>query len=64
MAEGMIEIPKALLASAQSLDEVEDWLSTQDRPFVEELERIRREEDLAGKGTPLEAATNKGDIKS
>lgn len=48
-----IAIPESVLLSAESLDELEDWLSANDPKFVAEIRRIRRDEDLAGKGKDL-----------
>ena len=49
-----ISIPETVLLSAESLDELEDWLAAQNPAFVEELRRIRRDEDLAGQGKTLD----------
>jgi hypothetical protein len=48
-----IEIPQSVLISAQSLDDVEDWLSTNDPEFLSEVRRIRNDEDLAGAGKDI-----------
>lgn len=63
MVEEMIRIPKSILESASTLDEIEDWLSANNPQFVEELRRIRREEDLTGQGTFLEELAEKWHIK-
>jgi hypothetical protein len=52
-AQRAVEIPQAVLISAQSLDELEDWLVANDPKFVEEMHRIRREEDLAEAGKDI-----------
>jgi len=48
-----IEIPETVLLSAQSLDDLEDWLATRDAGFLVEMRRIRHEEDLAEQGKDL-----------
>ncbi len=48
-----IEIPESVLISAQSLDELEDWLAANNPAFLERMRRIRHDEDLAGQGKDL-----------
>jgi hypothetical protein len=48
-----VEIPQTVLASAESLDDLEDWLAAHDPAFLDEVRRIRNEEDLAGKGKDI-----------
>ncbi len=48
-----VQIPATVLASVQTLDELEDWLASRDAVFLDEVRRIRREEDLAGRGKDL-----------
>ncbi len=48
-----VEIPQSVLISAQSLDDLEDWLAAHDAAFLDEVRRIRSEEDLAGKGKDI-----------
>jgi hypothetical protein len=43
-----VEIPKQVLASVETLDELYDWLTAQNAGIMEEL-REARQEDLAGK---------------
>jgi hypothetical protein len=43
-----VEIPKQVLASVETLDELYDWLTAQNPAIMEEL-REARQEDLAGK---------------
>ena len=47
-----IEIPESVFLSAQSLDDLEDWLAANDPAFLDQMRRIR-EEDLAGGGRDL-----------
>jgi hypothetical protein len=48
-----IAIPESILLTAQSLDDLEDWLAANDPAFLARLRRIRNEEDLAGQGKDL-----------
>jgi hypothetical protein len=47
MSATMVEIPKQVLDSVETLDELLDWLTAQNAPVVAELRDARRE-DLAG----------------
>jgi hypothetical protein len=49
-----VEIPQSVLVSAQSLDDLEDWLAANKPEFLDEIRRIRNEEDLAGAGKDSE----------
>jgi hypothetical protein len=51
MQPDSVEIPKAVLSSVETLDELEDWLLAQNPSIIAEL-RQAREEDLAGKFKP------------
>jgi hypothetical protein len=59
-----IPIPESVLLSAESLDELEDWLSANDPKFVAEMRRIRKDEDLAGKGKDLGEILKRWPIES
>jgi hypothetical protein len=48
-----VEIPESVLISAQSLDDLEDWLAAHDPEFLEQIRQIRRDEDLGGRGKDL-----------
>ena len=48
MRSETVEIPKQVLASLETLDELYDWLTAQNPAIMEEL-REARQEDLAGK---------------
>ena len=48
-----IAIPESVLATAQSLDDLEDWLAANDPEVLARLRRIRNEEDLADQGKDL-----------
>jgi len=45
-----VEIPTSVLASVETLDELQDWLTAQDRGIMAELRQARKE-DLGGKFT-------------
>ena len=47
MKSGTLEIPAAVLASVETLDELQDWLTAQHPDLMAEL-RHARQEDLAG----------------
>jgi len=46
----MIEIPRSVFESAQTKEELVDWLSAQDPDFNRRMRKARAD-DLAGKGT-------------
>jgi len=52
-ASKTIEIPETVFFSAESIDELEDWLASRDPQFVRDMRRIRAEEDQQGRGTDL-----------
>jgi hypothetical protein len=47
-----VEIPTAVLSSVETLDELHDWLTTQNPGIIAELRAARRE-DLAGQFKPF-----------
>ncbi|MBM4035113.1 MAG: MoaD/ThiS family protein [Planctomycetes bacterium] len=47
-------IPETVLLSAQTLDDLEDWLAANDPAFLQRMRRIRNDEDVAGQGKDLE----------
>lgn len=51
MKTGTVEIPTSVLASVETLDELQDWLTAQHPEIIAEL-RQARQEDLAGQFTP------------
>ena len=51
MAEQNIVIPKSVLDSVETLDELQDWLTANNPRIVAELRDARRE-DLAGEFKP------------
>jgi hypothetical protein len=50
---GVLEIPTTIWESAETKEELEDWLLSQNPKLIRQLRRIRRREDLAGKGKSL-----------
>jgi len=48
-----INIPESILASEQSLDELEEWLAVNNRQFLEQMRRIRNDQDLDEKAKDL-----------
>lgn len=56
-------IPEAVLASAETLDDLYDWLASRNPEFVANLRRIRKQEDLAGQGKDLKELLQRWPIK-
>ena len=48
-----IEIPESVLISAQTLDDLGDWLVAHDPQFLDRMRRIRDDEDITEKGKDL-----------
>ncbi|MCD6220499.1 hypothetical protein J7K43_08985 [Candidatus Calescamantes bacterium] len=59
----MVSIPKVVLENAEGLEDIEDWFLSRSLEFLEEMRRIRKEEDLKGKGFSLEQLCKKWNIK-
>jgi hypothetical protein len=59
-----IAIPESVLLSAQSLDDLEDWLAANDPAFLKRMRRIRNDEDLADQGKYLEEILERWPIGS
>jgi hypothetical protein len=51
--EKTVKIPVSVLASAQSLDELDDWLSANNPKFMARVRTIRKDEDLEAQGKDL-----------
>lgn len=51
--EKTVEIPESVLASAHSLDDLDDWLSANNPKFMARVRTIRKDEDLAAIGKDL-----------
>jgi len=53
----MIRIPIEVFETAESKEDIEDWLSANDPDFIARLRRARAQ-DLAGQARPLEELEN------
>jgi hypothetical protein len=51
MESETVEIPKAVLSSVETLDELQDWLTAQNASIISELREARRQ-DLEGNFKP------------
>lgn len=60
--EKTVTIPMSVFETAESKEELEDWLLANDPSFVKEMERIQREE--SGHGISLAEAAKQWHIKS
>ena len=49
----VLEIPTAVWESAETKEDLEDWLLAHNPKLIQQLRHIRKQEDLAGKGQPL-----------
>ncbi|MCX6071054.1 MAG: hypothetical protein NTU91_09380 [Chloroflexi bacterium] len=58
-----VEFPVAVWESAETKEELEDWLLAQDPKAVRQLRRIRRTEDLAGRGKTLSDVARRWNTK-
>lgn len=58
-----IAIPESVLVSAQTLDDLEDWLAANDPDFLDRMRRIRNDEDLADKGKDLQEVLKRWPIE-
>ena len=58
-----IEIPLGVWETAESKEDLEDWLLAQNPALIRQLRRIRRWEDLAGRGKPLHEVARRWNIK-
>ena len=59
-----VEIPESVLITAQSLDDLEDWLAAHSPEFLERMTRIRNDEDLAEQGKDLGEVLKRWPIES
>jgi hypothetical protein len=58
----VIEIPRSVWETAETKEDLEDWLLAHNPKMIAELLRIRRKEDLAGKGRSLEDVARRWNI--
>lgn len=61
--EPVIEIPRSVWDTAETKEEIEDWLASHDPSFIADLRRIRHEEHLAGKGKTLQDVARRWNTK-
>ena len=52
-AKNVLEIPRGVWETAETKEDIEDWLLTQNPKLIRQLRRIKRHEDLTGLGTTL-----------
>ena len=50
MAEKTIEFPESVFATTETLCDLEDWRAVTDPHFIQDIRRIREQEDQAGRG--------------
>jgi hypothetical protein len=62
-AKNVIEIPMEVWETAETKEDLEDWLLTHNLKLVRQLRRIRRHEDLAGRGRLLGEVARQWNIK-
>ena len=62
--ERTIESPESVFFSAQTLDELEDWLAAHSPGFLAQMRAIREGEDQAAKGKDLSEILKRWPIKS
>jgi len=53
-----IAIPESVLLTVRTLDDLYDWLESNDPEFLRQLRQIREDEDLPGKGKDLSELLN------
>ena len=49
----VLEIPKTIWESAETKEDLEDWLLAHNPQLVDQLRRIRKQEDQVGQGKAL-----------
>jgi hypothetical protein len=60
---GVIEIPTEVWETAETKEDIEDWLLARNAKLVRQLRRIRRDEDLGGRGQRLRDVARRWNIK-
>lgn len=61
-AKSVIEIPRGIWETAETKEEIEDWLLTQNPKLIRQLRRIKHEEDLTGQGKTLREVARRWNI--
>ena len=62
VAKDVLEIPTPVWDSAETKEELDDWLLAQNPKLIRQLRRIRTDEDAAGKGKPLSEVARRWNI--
>jgi len=62
-AKNVIEIPRGVWETAETKEDIEDWLLAHNPKLVRQLRRIKRHEDLAGRGKKLGEVARRWNIK-
>jgi len=62
-AKGVIQIPQEVWETAETKEDIEDWLLARNAKLVRQLRRIRRDEDLGGRGQRLRDVARRWNIK-
>jgi hypothetical protein len=62
-AKDVIEIPREVWETAETKEDLEDWLLAHNPRLIRQLRRIRRNEDLAGRGKTLDEVARQWNIK-
>ena len=60
--KNVLKIPVSVFESADSKEDLEDWLMAHDPVFIEEMRRLKDEAE-GGRGRPLIDVAKKWDIK-
>ena len=60
--EKTLQIPVSVFESAETKEELEEWLLVHDPAFLEEMRRLKGDAD-SGKGRPLEELAKKWHIR-
>ena len=58
-----IQIPLGVWETAETKEDLEDWLLAHNPRSIRQLRRIRRQEDLAGRGKTLDEVARQWNIK-
>ena len=59
----VIRIPTGVWETAETKEDLEDWLLAHNPRIIRHLRRIRRHEDLAGRGKTLDELAREWNIK-
>ncbi len=62
-AKSVIEIPRGVWETAETKEDLEDWLLSNNPKLIRQLRRIRRHEDLTGQGKKLGEVARRWNIK-